>query len=63
MKKAVLAVMATSFLVAACTTDPYTGEQKVSNTAGGAVLGGLAGASGGAGTAVDNHLCRELKVR
>ncbi|MGN6143212.1 MAG: OmpA family protein [Mesorhizobium sp.] len=45
MKKAVLAVMATSFLVAACTTDPYTGEQKVSNTAGGAVIGGLAGAA------------------
>lgn len=44
MKKAVLVVMATSFL-AACTTDPYTGEQKISNTAGGAVIGGLAGAA------------------
>jgi outer membrane protein OmpA-like peptidoglycan-associated protein len=45
MKKTVLAVTATAFLVSACTTDPYTGQQKVSNTAGGAVLGGLAGAA------------------
>jgi len=45
MKKAVLVATAASFLVAACTTDPYTGEQKVSNTAGGAVIGGLAGAA------------------
>lgn len=45
MKKTILAVTATAFLAAACTTDPYTGEQKVSNTAGGAVIGGLAGAA------------------
>lgn len=45
MKKTMLAVTATAFLVSACTTDPYTGQQKVSNTAGGAVLGGLAGAA------------------
>ncbi|KQZ13208.1 MULTISPECIES: OmpA family protein [unclassified Mesorhizobium] len=45
MKKTVLAIVATAVLVSACTTDPYTGEQKVSNTAGGAVLGGLAGAA------------------
>lgn len=45
MKKTVLAIVATAVLMSACTTDPYTGEQKVSNTAGGAVLGGLAGAA------------------
>jgi outer membrane protein OmpA-like peptidoglycan-associated protein len=45
MKKTVLAVTAVAFAVAGCTTDPYTGQQKVSNTAGGAVLGGLAGAA------------------
>ena len=45
MKKIVLSVVATAVLASACTTDPYTGEQKVSNTAGGAVLGGLAGAA------------------
>jgi outer membrane protein OmpA-like peptidoglycan-associated protein len=44
MKKTVLAVVATAVLVSACTTDPYTGEQKVSNTAAGAGLGALAGA-------------------
>jgi len=31
-------------LLAGCTTDPYTGDQKISNTAGGAALGALAGA-------------------
>ncbi len=43
MKKIVLGVAAAAFL-AGCTTDPYTGQQKVSNTAGGAALGALAGA-------------------
>ncbi|MBN9222270.1 MAG: OmpA family protein [Mesorhizobium sp.] len=46
MKKTVLVVMATALLVSACTTtDPYTGDQKISNTAAGAGLGALAGAS------------------
>jgi outer membrane protein OmpA-like peptidoglycan-associated protein len=45
MNKTVLAVMATAFLVSACTTDPYTGEQKVSKTVGGAGIGALAGAA------------------
>jgi outer membrane protein OmpA-like peptidoglycan-associated protein len=44
MKKTVLAVVATAVLVSACTTDPYTGEQKISNTATGAGLGAIAGA-------------------
>jgi outer membrane protein OmpA-like peptidoglycan-associated protein len=47
MKKAVLAVLAATLAVSACTTDPYTGEQKVSNTVGGATLGALAGAGVG----------------
>jgi outer membrane protein OmpA-like peptidoglycan-associated protein len=45
MKRTLLAVTATAFLVSACTTDPYTGEQKVSNTVGGAGIGALAGAA------------------
>jgi outer membrane protein OmpA-like peptidoglycan-associated protein len=45
MKKTVLAITATAFLVSACTTDPYTGEQKISNTVGGAGIGALAGAA------------------
>lgn len=43
IKKTVAAIVAASFL-AGCSTDPYTGEQKVSNAAGGAALGALAGA-------------------
>ncbi len=45
MKKTVIAAVAMSVFVGACTTDPYTGEQKVSNTAGGAVIGALGGAA------------------
>ncbi len=44
----VLAVAAALSLSACMTTDPYTGEQKVSNTAKGAGLGALAGAAIGA---------------
>ena len=48
MKKTVLVALAATMAVSACTTtDPYTGEQKVSNTAGGAALGALAGAGVG----------------
>jgi outer membrane protein OmpA-like peptidoglycan-associated protein len=42
-KKLIAALMATVML-GACSTDPYTGQQKVSNTAGGAAVGALAGA-------------------
>ncbi|MHA6684261.1 OmpA family protein [Mesorhizobium sp. A556] len=45
MKKTVIAIMATAFLASACTTDPYTGDQKISNTVGGAGIGALAGAA------------------
>ncbi len=44
MKKTVLVAVATAVLVSACTTDPYTGQQKVSNTAAGAGLGAIPGA-------------------
>jgi outer membrane protein OmpA-like peptidoglycan-associated protein len=42
-KKLTVLMMCGAFL-AACTTDPYTGEQKVANTATGAALGAAAGA-------------------
>lgn len=45
-KLSVLALVAV-YLSACTTTDPYTGEQKMSNTAGGAMLGAAAGALGG----------------
>ncbi len=44
MNKKLVAAIVVGALTAGCTTDPYTGEQKVSNTAGGAALGALAGA-------------------
>lgn len=46
IKRAVLALTVAAF-AAGCTTDPYTGQQKMSNTAGGAALGALAGAGAG----------------
>ena len=42
----IAALAATAFL-GACTTDPFTGQQKVSNTAGGAALGAGLGALAG----------------
>ena len=47
MKKLTLAVLAGALFAAGCTTDPYTGQQKMSNTAGGAAIGALAGAGVG----------------
>ena len=46
LKKIAIAAAAVTFL-AGCTTDPYTGEQKMSNTAGGAGIGAAVGALGG----------------
>lgn len=45
-RKAAVAASAAVFL-AACTTDPYTGEQKISNTAIGAGTGALLGTAAG----------------
>lgn len=58
MKKQIIAIAAAAML-AACTTDPFTGESKLSNTAGGAMLGAGAGALvglavGGTGVAQRN---------
>jgi outer membrane protein OmpA-like peptidoglycan-associated protein len=47
MSRKLVAAAFAAALLGACTTDPYTGEQKVSNTAGGAALGALAGAGAG----------------
>lgn len=46
LKKLTIAALAATFL-SACTTDPYTGQQKVSNTTGGAAIGAAVGALGG----------------
>lgn len=47
MKKIISLSMALALLSACTTTNPYTGEQQVSKTAGGAALGALAGAGVG----------------
>lgn len=47
IKKFVILALAATYLSACTTTDPYTGEQKMSNTAGGAGIGAVAGALGG----------------
>ena len=44
MKKFAVSCLAATFLAGCTTVDPYTGDQKVSNTAGGAAIGALAGA-------------------
>lgn len=47
IKKILLLGLAATYLSACTTTDPYTGEQKMSNTAGGAGIGAVVGALGG----------------
>ena len=48
MNRSIIAIASVGLLLTACTTDPYTGEQKASNTAVGAGAGGLLGAAAGA---------------
>ncbi len=45
--KMLAAALAATLVLGACTTDPYTGERKISNTAGGAALGAGLGALAG----------------
>lgn len=47
MKKLALVALCATYLSACTTTDPYTGQQKVSNTAGGAAIGAGLGALAG----------------
>ena len=47
MTKRLIAVLAAAALLSACSTDPFTGQQKVSNTAGGAAIGAGLGALAG----------------
>ena len=47
MKAKIIALLAAASLTAACTTDPFTGERKVSNTAAGAGIGAGLGALAG----------------
>lgn len=47
-RKTLAAVVGLGLAVAACTSDPYTGETKLSNTAAGAGIGAAVGAAAGA---------------
>ncbi|RFC62696.1 cell envelope biogenesis protein OmpA [Fulvimarina endophytica] len=47
MIRTILVALSLSVALAGCTTDPYTGEMKISNTLGGAGLGTGLGAAGG----------------
>lgn len=47
MKTKIIAIMAAAVLAAGCTTDPYTGQPKLSNTAAGAGIGAGLGALAG----------------
>ena len=48
MKKILIAATLGAFTLAGCTTHPFTGQQKISNTAGGAGIGAAGGALIGA---------------
>ncbi len=48
MKHAIIALTAASFALAACTSNPFSGDQQVSNTAIGAGTGAAVGAAAGA---------------
>lgn len=47
MAKRLIALLIAGTFLASCTTDPFTGEQQISRTAGGAALGAGAGALAG----------------
>ena len=47
MKTKIITALTVAMFASACTTDPYTGESKMSNTAGGALLGAGVGALAG----------------
>lgn len=47
MRNQLLAIVGASFVLAACTTDPYTGAPKVANTTLGTGLGAAVGAAAG----------------
>jgi outer membrane protein OmpA-like peptidoglycan-associated protein len=60
MFRKILAGLAAASLLAACTTDPYTGEKRVSRTAIGAGVGALAGA--GIGVLIGEHRGRNAAI-
>ena len=62
IKKFIVLALAATYLSACTTTDPYTGEQKMSNTAGGAMLGAVGGALAGAALGGRGHGARNAAL-
>ena len=60
MLRKTLVCLAVASLLAACTTDPYTGDKRVSRTAIGAGVGALAGA--GVGALIGDHHGRNAAI-
>ena len=55
----VVIVITGMFVLQACTTDPYTGQRKMSKTAWGSIIGAASGAAIGAATGKDSEARRK----
>ncbi|MBT9370580.1 OmpA family protein [Rhizobium sp. CSW-27] len=62
LKKIVLVAMCATYLSACTTTDPYTGQQKTSNLAGGAAIGAGLGALAGLAVGGSAHGRRDAAL-
>ncbi|HQG32164.1 MAG TPA: OmpA family protein [Deltaproteobacteria bacterium] len=51
----IFVVLLITFLVGGCTTDPFTGEKKMSKTGWGSIIGGVGGAAVGAAVTKDHR--------
>ncbi len=51
----IIIILAAAFFMEGCTTDPFTGEQKMSNTGWGSIIGAAGGAAVGAAVTKDHR--------
>lgn len=51
----IVIILAAAFFMEGCTTDPFTGEQKMSNTGWGSIIGAAGGAAVGAAVTKDHR--------
>jgi outer membrane protein OmpA-like peptidoglycan-associated protein len=51
----IIIILAAAFFMGGCTTDPFTGEQKMSKTAWGSIIGAAGGAAVGAAVSKDHR--------
>ncbi|WP_027487075.1 OmpA family protein [Allorhizobium undicola] len=62
IKRLAIVALTATYLTSCTTTDPYTGEQKMSNTAGGALIGATVGALGGLAVGGRGHGKRDAAL-